>query len=34
VNRLCTELREQALPLVDAFAIPESLLGPIAKAAG
>jgi acyl-CoA oxidase len=30
VNRLCGELREQALPLVDAFAIPESLLGPIA----
>jgi acyl-CoA oxidase len=31
VNRLCGELREQALPLVDAFAIPESLLGPIAR---
>jgi acyl-CoA oxidase len=31
VNRLCGELREQALPLVDAFGIPESLLGPIAK---
>jgi acyl-CoA oxidase len=31
VNRLCSELREQALTLVDAFAIPESLLGPIAR---
>jgi acyl-CoA oxidase len=31
VNRLCGEIREQALPLVDAFGIPESLLGPIAK---
>jgi acyl-CoA oxidase len=31
VNRLCAELREQALPLVDAFAIPEELLGPIAR---
>jgi acyl-CoA oxidase len=31
VNRICSELREHALPLVDAFAIPESLLGPIAK---
>jgi acyl-CoA oxidase len=31
VNRLCSELREQALSLVDAFGIPESLLGPIAR---
>src|SRR3954447_23243039 len=31
VNRLCSELREQAATLVDAFAIPDSLLGPIAK---
>jgi acyl-CoA oxidase len=31
VNRLCGELREQAATLVDAFAIPDSLLGPIAK---
>jgi acyl-CoA oxidase len=31
VNRLCSELREQAPTLVDAFAIPESLLGPIAR---
>jgi acyl-CoA oxidase len=31
VNRLCGELREHALPLVDAFGIPESLLGPIAQ---
>src|SRR5262249_21696274 len=31
VNRLCSELREQSLPFVDAFAIPESLLGPIAR---
>jgi acyl-CoA oxidase len=31
VNRLCGELREQAITLVDAFAIPEELLGPIAR---
>jgi acyl-CoA oxidase len=31
VNRLCSELREQAVTLVDAFAIPEELLGPIAR---
>jgi acyl-CoA oxidase len=31
VNALCSELREQALTLVDAFGIPEELLGPIAK---
>jgi acyl-CoA oxidase len=31
VNRLCGELRENARTLVDAFAIPEGLLGPIAK---
>jgi acyl-CoA oxidase len=31
VNSLCEELREQARTLVDAFAIPEELLGPIAK---
>ncbi|HKN68104.1 MAG TPA: acyl-CoA dehydrogenase [Gemmatimonadaceae bacterium] len=31
VNRLCGELRENALALVDAFGIPEELLGPIAK---
>jgi acyl-CoA oxidase len=31
VNRLCGELRENARTLVDAFAIPEELLGPIAK---
>ncbi len=34
VNRLCGELREHARPLVDAFAIPEELLGPIAKGVG
>jgi hypothetical protein len=33
VNRLCGELREIALPLVDAFAIPDSLVGPIGKRA-
>jgi acyl-CoA oxidase len=31
VNRLCSELRENARTLVDAFAIPEELLGPIAR---
>jgi acyl-CoA oxidase len=31
VNRLCAELREHASTLVDAFAVPEELLGPIAK---
>jgi acyl-CoA oxidase len=31
VNGLCAELREQALTLVDAFGIPESLLGPIGR---
>jgi acyl-CoA oxidase len=32
VNRLCFEVRQQALPLVDAFGIPESCLGaPIAR---
>jgi acyl-CoA oxidase len=31
VNRLCYEVRLQALPLVDSFAIPDELLGaPIA----
>ncbi len=31
VNRLCHEVRLQALPLVDSFAIPDELLGaPIA----
>ena len=31
VNRLCREVRGQALPLVDAFGIPNALLGaPIA----
>ena len=31
VNRLCTEVRDQAVPLVDAFAIPDECLGaPIA----
>ena len=27
VNRLCAEVREQAVPLVDAFAIPDAVLG-------
>ena len=31
VNALCGELRAQARTLVDAFAVPEELLGPIAK---
>jgi acyl-CoA oxidase len=31
VNRLCGELREDARTLVDAFGVPEELLGPIAK---
>lgn len=32
INRLCAEVREQAIPLVDAFGIPEACLGaPIAR---
>ncbi|MDH3734754.1 MAG: acyl-CoA dehydrogenase family protein [Gemmatimonadota bacterium] len=31
VIRLCAEIRPQAVPLVDAFAIPESCLGEIAR---
>lgn len=31
VGRLCVELRPQAEPLVDAFAIPTSCLGPIGR---
>ncbi|HEX6461026.1 MAG TPA: acyl-CoA dehydrogenase [Thermoleophilaceae bacterium] len=31
VNRLCGELRQHARTLVDAFGVPEELLGPIAK---
>ncbi len=27
VNRLCAEVREQAVPLVDGFAIPDECLG-------
>ncbi len=29
VDRLCSEIREEAVPLVDAFSIPNSLLGKI-----
>ncbi|MEJ0033838.1 MAG: acyl-CoA dehydrogenase [Bacteroidota bacterium] len=31
MNQLCWEIREEAVPLVEAFRIPESCLGPIAK---
>ena len=33
INRLCAEVRQQAVPLVDAFGIPDTCLGaPIAQA--
>jgi acyl-CoA oxidase len=31
INQLCWEIRQEAVPLVNAFQIPESLLGPIAR---
>ena len=31
IDTLCSDLREEAVPLVDAFGIPENLLGDIAK---
>ncbi len=31
VNQLCWEIRQEAVPLVNAFGIPESLLAPIAR---
>lgn len=31
VDRLCAEIRQEAVPLVDAFAVPDSCLAPIAK---
>jgi acyl-CoA oxidase len=33
VDRLCAELREEAVPLVEAFKIPDSCLAPIVKTA-
>jgi acyl-CoA oxidase len=31
MNQLCWEIRQEAVPLVDAFRIPDSCLGPIAE---
>jgi acyl-CoA oxidase len=31
VDKLCSEVRQEAVPLVDAFSIPESCLAPISK---
>jgi acyl-CoA oxidase len=31
IDRLCSEIRDEAVPLVDAFNIPESCLAPIAR---
>jgi acyl-CoA oxidase len=31
VDRLCSEIREEAVPLVDSFRIPESCLAPISR---
>jgi acyl-CoA oxidase len=34
MNQLCWEIRQEAVPLVEAFRIPEVCLGPIARQGG